>query len=187
MKEFLDFIKARVSISEQDLTTVLSKFKELTIKKGTLVLRKGQLANQYYFVKSGGLRLFYGEYDEQHTSWAFFENDFFTEISSLHAQVPTRFNIEAIEGTELLVINKSEMDHLYKLLPVWQEFGRKIWEEMCAKQVDQNLNYQTLSAKEIYLELLKNSDFIKKIPVKQLATILGITPNALSRIRKNIK
>lgn len=186
MKEFSDFIKSHVSISETDLTIVLSKFKEKTIKKGTLVLRKGQIANQYFYIKSGALRLFYGEYDEQHTSWAFFQNTFFTEISSLNPQAPTRFNIEAVEATELLVITKAEMEQLYKLLPVWQEFGRKIWEEMCIKQVDQNLQYQTLSAKEKYLELLKNSDFIKKIPVKQLASILGITPNALSRIRKNI-
>ena len=187
MKEFSDFIKYRVRISEADLTTVLSKFKNVTVKKGALVLRKGQIANQYFFIKSGGLRLHYGEFDEQHTSWVFFENDFFTEISSLHAQVPSRFNIEAIEDTVLLVISKAEMDQLYKKFPVWQEFGRKIWEDMCIRQVDQNLNYQTLSAKQIYLELLKNSDFVKKIPVKQLASILGITPNALSRIRKEIK
>ncbi|MEZ7495810.1 Crp/Fnr family transcriptional regulator [Leeuwenhoekiella aequorea] len=187
MEEFSGFIKSRVHISQADLTRVLSKFKNTTVKKGGLVLRKGQIANQYFFIKSGGLRLHYGAFEEQHTSWVFFENDFFTDISSLHAQVPSRFNIEAIENTELLVISKADMDQLYEKLPVWQEFGRKIWEEMCIRQVDQNLNYQTLSAKQIYLELLKNSDFVKKIPIKQLASILGITPNALSRIRKEIK
>ncbi|WP_207534511.1 Crp/Fnr family transcriptional regulator [Desertivirga arenae] len=187
MKDFSDFIRARVLISDNDLTNVLVKFKEKVIKKGTLVLRKGQIANQYFYIRSGGLRLYYGEFDEQHTSWAFFKNDFFTEISSLHHQVPSRFNIEAIEETELLVISKIEMDQLYKLFPVWQEFGRKIWEEMCIRQVDQNLQYQTLTAEQIYLELSKNQDFIRKIPVKQLATILGITPNALSRIRRNIR
>ncbi|MFI8380539.1 Crp/Fnr family transcriptional regulator [Leeuwenhoekiella sp. NPDC079379] len=187
MEVFSHFIKSRVHISEAELNLVLSKFKNTTVKKGALVLREGQIANQYFFIKSGGLRLHYGSFEEQHTSWVFFENDFFTEISSLHAQVPSRFNIEAIEHTELLVIGKVEMDQLYKMLSVWQEFGRKIWEEICIRQVDQNLNYQTLSAKQIYLELLKNSDFVKKIPVKQLASILGITPNALSRIRKEIK
>ncbi|MBL3658788.1 Crp/Fnr family transcriptional regulator [Fulvivirga sediminis] len=187
MDDFKDFIKSRVYISETDLSTILSRFKQKAIRKGALLLRKGQIANQYFYIKSGGLRLYYGEFDEQHTSWVFFANDFFTEISSLHAQIPTRFNIEAIETTELLVISKAEMDELYKQLPVWQEFGRKIWEEMCIRQVDQNLNYQTLSAKQIYLKLLQNSDFVQKIPVKQLASILGITPNALSRIRKEIK
>lgn len=187
MKEFSDYISSRVHISETDLQSVLLKFNEKTFKKGSLVLRKGQIANQYFFIKSGGLRLFYGEHDEQHTSWVFFKNDFFTEISSLQAQIPTRFNIEAIEPTQLLVISKDKMDQLYKQFPVWQEFGRKIWEEMCIRQIDQNLNYQTLSAKEIYLKMLRNSEFVKKLSVKQLATILGITPNALSRIRKDIK
>ncbi len=104
-------------ISQADLTRVLSKFKNTTVKKGGLVLRKGQIANQYFFIKSGGLRLHYGAFEEQHTSWVFFENDFFTDISSLHAQVPSRFNIEAIENTELLVISKADMDQLYEKLP----------------------------------------------------------------------
>jgi CRP-like cAMP-binding protein len=186
MKQLADFIKSKIHIEETDLQVVLSKFKERTVNKGQFILKKGQIAHQYFFIKSGGCRFFYGDYDQENTTWVVFQDDFFTEISSLNPQKPTRFNVEAIETTELLYIEKSDMDALYKQIPAWQEFGRKTWETMSVRMIEQILSFQTLTAEERYLEFMKNPDLIQKVPVKNLASYLGITPNALSRIRKNI-
>jgi CRP-like cAMP-binding protein len=187
MKELSDFIHSKIAIKDTELEIILSKFKERTLKKGQLVLKRGQIANQYFFIKSGGLRFFYGEFEEQLTAWIVFQNEFFTEISSLSTQTPTRFNIEAIEETQLMCIDKADMEQLYKQLPVWQEFGRITWEAMAGRMIDQIISFQTLSAEERYLEFMANSELVKRIPVKQIASYLGITPNALSRIRKNIR
>ncbi|PPK87478.1 CRP-like cAMP-binding protein [Neolewinella xylanilytica] len=187
LHHFAAFIRSRVAIGDEELKAVLSAFTGLSIKKGAKLLRRGQVANQYYYIGTGGLRLYYGEFDEQHTSWVFFQDEFFAEISSLQPRLPTRFHIEAVEDTELLAIDRETMDALYRRYPAWQEFGRKVWEEMCIRQVDQNLAYQTLSARQMYEQLLRHPDFVQKIPVKQLASILGITPNALSRIRKEMR
>jgi len=155
--------------------------------KGKLILRKGQIANQYFFIISGGIRFFYEQDGQENTTWISFKNEFFTEISSLNPQRPSRFNIETIEDSELVVIDKKDMDFLYAHISAWEEFGRKIWEETAVRMIDQIINFQTLSAEERYMEFMSNPEFLKKIPVKQLAAILGITPNALSRIRKHIK
>jgi CRP-like cAMP-binding protein len=186
MKQLTDFIKSKIHIEETDLQVVLSKFKERTVNKGQFILKKGQIAHQYFFIKSGGCRFFYGDYDQENTTWVVFQDDFFTEISSLNPQKPTRFNVEVIETTKLLYIEKSDMDALYKQIPAWQEFGRKTWETMSVRMIEQILSFQTLTAEERYLEFMKNPDLIQKVPVKNLASYLGITPNALSRIRKNI-
>jgi CRP-like cAMP-binding protein len=187
LEKFIKFIRTYVGIEDVDLNLVLSKFKEKPLSKGKIVLKKGQIAMQYYFIVSGGLRFFYETPDRENTSWVVFKNEFFSEISSLNPQIPSRFNIEAIEETILLVIDKSDMDFLYSHIPVWQEFGRKIWEATSIRMIDQIINFQTLSAEERYAQLIKNSELAQKIPVKTLAAVLGITPNALSRIRKNIK
>jgi CRP-like cAMP-binding protein len=155
--------------------------------KGKLIFRKGQIANQYFFIISGGIRFFYEQDGQENTTWISFKNEFFTEISSLNPQRPSRFNIETIEDSELVVIDKKDMDFLYAHISAWEEFGRKIWEETAVRMIDQIINFQTLSAEERYMEFMSNPEFLKKIPVKQLAAILGITPNALSRIRKHIK
>ncbi len=187
MEEFITFIKTIIGIDDLDLQLVLSKCTERQIPKGKLILKKGQIANQYFFIVAGGVRFFYEANDQENTTWVVFKNEFFTEISSLNPQKPSRFNIEAIEDTELVVIDKKDMDFLYGHIAVWEAFGRKIWEAMSVRMIDQILNFQTLSAEERYLEFMNNSEFMQKVPVKQLAAVLGITPNALSRIRKNIR
>ena len=180
-------INSKIAIAEIDLQIILSKFNELTVKKGKFILRKGQIANQYFFIKSGGLRFSFGEYDVRDTSWVVFKNQFFTELVSFIQQKPTRFDIEAIEETIVAYISKADMELLYRQFPCWQEFGRKIWEGLGVGMIEQIVNFQTLSAEERYLEFMKTPEIIQKVPVKNLASLLGITPNALSRIRKNIK
>jgi len=187
MKSFSDFIKTKVAVSDTEMDIILSSFKIKEVKKGQLILKRGQIAQQYFFIKSGALRFFFGEFEEQLTAWVVFQNEFFTEISSLNPQKPTRFNIEAIEDTELIYIDKPEMEKLYKQLSVWQEFGRITWEAMAVRMIDQIISFQTLSAEARYLEFMAKPEMIKRVPVKQIASYLGITPNALSRIRKNIK
>lgn len=187
MENFERFIKKTISIDKTELEIVLSRCRKKSVPKGKLVLKKGQIANQYFFITSGGLRFFYEGLTSENTTWVVFKNEFFTEISSLNPQKPTRFNIIAIEDSELVVIDKKDMDFLYGHITVWHEFGRKIWEETTVRMIDQILKFQTLTAEERYLEFVNTPEILQKIPVKQLASVLGITPNALSRIRKNIK
>lgn len=174
-------------LDELDLQLILSRCRKRQVQKGKLILKKGQIANQYFFIVSGGVRFFYDWNNQEVTTWVTFKDEFFTEISSLNPQRPSRFNIDAIEETTLIVIDKKDMDFLYAHIPAWEEFGRRIWEEMAVRMIDQILKFQTLSAEERYLDFMANPEFLQKVPVKQLAAVLGITPNALSRIRKNIK
>lgn len=187
MDEFVKFIRDLIWIDELDLQLVLSRCRERQIPKGKLILRKGQIAQQYFFIVAGGVRFFYQVHDQEHTTWVMFDHEFFTEISSLHPQKPSRFNIEAIEETKLVVIDKKDMDFLYGQAVAWEEFGRKIWEATTLRMIDQLMNFQTLFAQERYLAFMTNSQLIQKAPVKQIADVLGITPNALSRIRKKIR
>jgi len=187
MQQLSDFIQSKITIAASDLNNILSNFTEVIFDKGQFVLKRGQIASHYYFIKSGALRFYYGDFEEQLTAWLVVKGEFFTEISSLNPQIPTRFNIEAIEPTELLCIHKNDMDSLYQQIPAWQEFGRITWENMSIRMIDRIISFQTLSAEERYLEFMQDKELIKRVPVKQIASFLGVTPNALSRIRKNIK
>jgi CRP-like cAMP-binding protein len=187
MNDLAAFISSKIHIDRADLEVIVSHFKQKTIDKGKLLLKRGQVATQYYYLVSGGVRFYYGEATEQLTAWVVFGNEFFTEISSLNPQTPTRFNIEAIEETTVCSIDKADMEKLYKQYPAWQEFGRITWENMAMRMIDEIIRFQTMTAEERYLEFLKIPGFLQRVPVKQLASYLGITPNALSRIRKNIR
>lgn len=187
MTELTNFIKSQINISDEDLQTILSYFQERLIEKERYILKKGQIATSYYFIKSGGLRIYFDKDDKQITGWLAFENDFFTELNSLKSGQPTHFNIQAIENSTLLSIGKSEMEVLYKDIPLWQQFGRQIWENAFLKVVNGILSYQTMTAEERYLYIMKQSDILQRVPLKQLASYLGITQTSLSRLRKTIK
>ncbi|MBS7562905.1 Crp/Fnr family transcriptional regulator [Mucilaginibacter sp. Bleaf8] len=186
MEHLKTLISKQVVISESDLQTVISKFRIKELKKGQLLLKRAQIAGQYYYINSGALRFYYGD-EPQLTAWVVLPGEFFAEISSLNPQQPTRFNVEAVEATELFCIDKADMELLYQQLPAWQEFGRKTWEAMAIRMIDEIIRFQTLSAEERYLEFLRKPGFMQHVTVKQLASYLGITPNALSRIRKNLR
>jgi CRP-like cAMP-binding protein len=186
MHQLKAFIKSQITLNDSELEAILSSFQTKHLSKGQLLLRRGQIANQYYFVNSGALRFFYEEYTPL-TAWIVLPNEFFAEISSLNPQRPTRFNVEAVETTELLYIDKADMEVLYQQIPGWQEFGRKLWERMAISMIDEIIRFQTLTAEERYLEFLKKPGIMQHVSIKQLASYLGITPNALSRIRKNLR
>lgn len=187
MTELSDFIKSQINISDNDLQTILSKFQERSIDKDRFVIKKGQMVTSYYFIKSGGLRIYFDKEGRQITGWLAFQNDFFTELNSLKSGQPTQFNIQAIENCTLLTIDKSQMEILYKQFPLWQQFGRQIWENAFLKVINGILSYQTMTAEERYLNMMKQSDLLQKVPLKQLASYLGITQTSLSRLRKKIK
>lgn len=186
MLELLHFIRTITTIDDEDLECILSHFKEVTVRKNRYILKKQQFSTNYYYIKSGGVRIWLDKGGKSITAWLIFENDFFSELSGLKSGKPTQFNIQAIADTTLYAIDKNSMEHLYVRFPQWQCFGRLIWENAFLKVIDGIISYQTLTAEERYLSAMQQSNLIQKIPLKQLATYLGMTATSLSRIRKKI-
>lgn len=186
MDELACFIKSKINIDDQDLECILSYFKEISFKKDAYVLREHHYSTNYYFVKSGGVRIWFDKGEKPITAWLIFENDFFSELSSLKSGKPTRFNIQALTDTTLLAIDNNSMEYLYAKFLQWQCFGRLIWENAFLKVINGIISYQTLSAEERYLAAMQQSNLLQKISLKQLASFLGMTPTSLSRLRKKI-
>ena len=187
MDKLKNHIKSQIQIDDADLEIIISNFKELKIKKDRFALKQGQLVNNYYFVKSGGLRIYFDHNDKQITSWIALENEFFTDLASIKNKSLSKFNFQAIEETVLLTIKADKMEQLYKQFPSWQEFGRKIWENNFLKLVEGVIGFQSFTAEERYLSTMQESEFLQRVPLKHLASFLGVTPSSLSRLRKSIK
>jgi CRP-like cAMP-binding protein len=187
MEILKNYINSQIDISEAELEIILSNFQELTLAEGRFALRRGQLATNHYFVVSGGLRIYFDHNGKEITSWIALENDFFTDLSSLKNRAPSRFNIQAMEDTILLTIKADKMEELYKKIPSWQQFGRQISEANFLKLIDNITGFQTMTAEERYLNAMKTPELLQRVPLKYLASFLGITPTSLSRLRKKIR
>lgn len=180
-------IKDTVSIQESDLEFMLSFFKLLTLKKDEYFLQVGQRCNQVAFVKSGMLRICYpNDKGEETTCYFSLPNEFVTSFSAFTTQKLSTENIQAILPTECFVISKQDLENLYRQIPATQEFGRKAAENVAMLMENRMALFLNNSAEERYQFLLKNNPvLIQTVPLQYLASFLGITPQHLSRLRKN--
>lgn len=187
MEVLREYINSRISIGEADLNQILSAFNKKEYNNDQTVIRKGKYVTKYYFITSGGIRIVIDTPEKEVTAWLIFENNFFSELESIKTRQVSKSKVLTIGKTEILSIEAKKMHEFYDRYPKWQEFGRLMMEEVFLNLVDTLMSFQIMDAETRYLQLLEKSDVINRVPLKQLASYLGITPNSLSRIRKNIR
>jgi len=186
MEKLTAYIQHYVDINKEDLATILAGFECRVVKKDAFVLKKEQVVTDYYFIASGGLIIYDVKQEIQATRYFAFENEFITDISKIKRKARSDSYLRAIEDTVIYAISFQKMEALYTQFPTWQKFGRLVWEDAFASVLYGIHNFQSLTAKERYLDLLKRSNLINRVPLKDLSLFLGITPQSLSRIRKEI-
>jgi CRP-like cAMP-binding protein len=181
-------IRQITPISDIEFEDTILYFKEKTLKKGDFFVQQGKVCRQIAFINNGILRTFYlNEKAEETTSCFCTENNLTTSYKSFILQSPSTLSIQALEETELLVIDYDNLQKLYATSLAWQTIGRTVAERefIVMEQYASVLNNET--AKEKYLRLLKEQpQIIQKSPVNFISSYLGITTRTLSRIRKEI-
>jgi len=158
------------------------------LKRGELLIQPGQRSTFLAYINKGAFRVyFHNEKGDEMTTWFSFEDMFVTDLMSYYKETMATFYVEAIEDSEIFIIQKSQLENLYLTNPEYREFGRKFAERGMVSVMERMLSLQIKSAEDRYKELLDQPKFMQKIPLKYLATYLGITDTSLSRIRKNIQ
>ena len=186
MDSLQKFIENYTSLPSNEWKQIAECFEQRSIEKDRLILQEGKICRYLYFLESGLLH-FYINKDGNNITKFFTEAPyFFTSQSSFNAQKPANENIQAIEKSIIWQISYEQVNELYKLKS-WTEFARKIIQEVqfFTEQILEEL--QTETAEFRYEKMLKNEpELLKRIPLKILASYLGIAPQSLSRIRKKI-
>lgn len=184
MDLFKQNIRSVISVADHDIDQIVQAFDVIEIHKGENLLDVNTYCNYYYFLEKGLLRLVYYTKDKEETSWVIFEGIFFTEIISLKSKKPTTMRIEALEPSIILSIDEAHLDELCDKVKPFEKYLRLTWEENLYHVIQMKLLQQFNNAKEGYEILLKDKNLMQKIPQKYLASILGITPYSLSRLRR---
>ncbi len=187
MDKLKSYINSKINIEEEQLEEILQSFEVKTFEKEKTIIRQGQHVTKYYFIASGGIRMVLDAPEKEITAWIIFEGNFFSDLESLRSGQVSKARTLALGTTTIYSIEARKMESFYEKFPIWQVFGRLIIEDAFLNVVQTLISFQTMDAESRYLRLLQHSDMINKIPLKQLASYLGITPNSLSRIRKNIR
>lgn len=184
MQALLDYVSGIQELPPDSIAAFAEIIEPQEYKKGGLVQPIGHTCRTIYFVKRGALRVYYFKDSHEITESFEFENSFVARAESLLTGKPSRKAIEAIEDSEVLAINAIKLFELYDQHPYLERLFRKLMEASYLKMINRVESLQFHTAAERYQELLReHSDLLQRVPLKMIASYLGITPESLSRIR----
>ncbi len=188
MEKFVAFIQNTHRIPADKAAEIVACFEEHTYNKGDYFLKEGAVSNEYMFLLQGTLRGFVTDMDgNEVTTSIYTANNVVFEVSSFFSRVPSVENIQCITACTGLVIRFDALNKLFHELPEFREFGRALLVKGYAMLKRRMLESVTLSAEERYLALLQNNpEIFRDVPLKMVASYLGITDTSLSRIRKEL-
>ena len=186
MKELINKIKSRIHLSPEAEEYVFSISKEKALPKGEVLIRQGQVVKKTFFVTAGCLRSYCTDKNgKEHTLQFAIKNWWISDYITLYTNNKSIVSIESITHSKILVIDNSKINEFYDEYPQFETFQRKNFEKRIAALQNRILSLLTLSASKKYHQFIKDyADFEKIIPNYQIASYLGITPQSLSRIRK---
>ena len=180
------FIENYTSLPKEEWKQIIECFVQRIVEKDEVVLQEGKICKHLYFVESGLLHFYINKDGNSITKFFTEAPYFFTSQASFNAQKPATENIQAIEKSIIWQISYNQLNELYKLKS-WTDFARKIIQEVQFFTEEILEELQTETAEFRYEKMLKNEpQLLKRIPLKILASYLGIAPQSLSRIRKKL-
>ena len=184
MTKLFQYFKKINRLSKEAENAILEISSELKVKKNTIIQPIGHTCKTIYFIKKGVARIYYFKEDIDITESFAFENNIVARVESLFTNRPSKKAIQLLEDSELIAINATLLFKLYDQFPEIERLFRLIFESAYVDTVNRIESIQFHSAEERYTMLLKeSSDVIKRVPLKHIASYLGITPVSLSRIR----
>lgn len=174
-------------MNDSDWKFFSSKLQEVKLKKNTTILKIGKIENYLSFISKGAIRLYIPREGSDLTFGFLFDNEFVTGYDSFLTQSPSKYQIETLTETILWKISNKDLQEVYEKTKDGNIIGRKMAEQMFLLKSKRELSLLNRTAEERYLDLFSNRPkLLQQIPLKYIASYIGITPQALSRIRKRI-
>ncbi len=183
-----DSISKFVVLTAEELEFFISSLQFKSLKRKELLLREGEVCYFTAFIVKGSLRYFYSIEGNECTGQFFFEKSWYTDYESFLSGTPSQQNIETLEKTEVLLLERKYLEEMYSRYPKFERFGRLMAEHAYLGVRKKNEALTNQSAEDRYLNLLKERPkVVERVPQHYIASYLGMQPQSLSRIRKKIQ
>jgi CRP-like cAMP-binding protein len=189
LEQIKTYIDQIATISKLDWDFFKSKLQRRVIPKKTIFLKINEIENHISFIESGVVRLFLPkENPEKEITFGFsFKNQFVSAYDSFLTQKPSLYQLQALTETSILSISYTDLQEVYQTTQIGNLIGRLTAERLFLIKSKREQNLLNLTAEERYLNLFKERpELIKIIPLKYISSYIGVTAQALSRIRKRL-
>jgi len=187
MEKIREYFERIVPLSDGDWQTFSSKLTRHEFSKKAVLLKTGQTENYLSFIEKGMVR-YYIPKDENDVTFTFaFANSFISAYDSFLTRQPSHYQIQALTDTTLWRLTYNDLQAIYKETEAGQTIGRHASEAIFLSKSKRELSLLNDSAKQRYLNLFtEQPQLIRQIPLKYIASYIGVTPQGLSRIRRRI-
>jgi CRP/FNR family transcriptional regulator, anaerobic regulatory protein len=184
----IDNISKHVSLSPQEQQLFLSKTETRNYKAKTVILNAGEVCKHSYFVNSGILRSFnINDNIVEHVLSFACSGWWIGDMYSLHSQKPGNLFIEVLEDAEVVLLSKENQEILYSEIPKLERFFRILTENSLVAHQERLMDNLSLTAEERFEKFCqKYPTLIQKVPQKQIASYIGVTPEFFSKMKSRL-
>jgi CRP-like cAMP-binding protein len=184
---FKEFEKS-LPLTFEESCLLKEKVNSSIIKRKGLILKEGSVCKHYTFIQKGCLKMF-GVDDKgfNHNIQFAAEGDWIVDIGSFYTQKPSKLNIQAIEESEIMQINQHDLYNLYLQIPKLNRIFKVTIEKNFVELQDRVLQTFSSTADQRYISFLSHyPNLANRLPNIEIASYLGITPEFLSKIRRDM-
>lgn len=180
----VDFINRMYPLSEEIMEFMSSRTTFKKVSKGKFLLKPGDFCKDYYYIHKGILRSYIKYEEKEITIWINPEGEITTSIRSIAGSRLSDEFIQVIENAELVIIPFDVMRELYDTFPEMNRVGRMLLEEYYAASEERVYIARLPNAQARYQHFINSRpELLNRIPLKYVASYLGITLETLSRLR----
>ncbi len=180
-------IKNYISLNDREVVFIKSLFEEEHFKKNEVILNAGDVCKKLYFVANGIVRFSQFTEDEERTFVFRSEGEFCNDLESFLRKTPSENNIIAIEPTTVFSITHTNLQVFYNELRFGDRFGRIAIENVYTMLVNQLIAFYSETPEQRYTRFARhNRKLLQRIPQYYIASYIGVTPQALCRIKKKM-
>jgi CRP-like cAMP-binding protein len=189
LEQFKNAGEKVASIPHEEWEAFVQHLSERVFEKNDFLVRAGEVATNFYFIAGGLVRFFYSTEDGREFNKHFaMENGYAGSFHSLVLGEPCGFFIQALERTETIVLPNRVLNEFYDRHPCWERIGRRNAENLALFKEMREREFLLDSLETRYRRFLKQyPGLADRIPQYHIASYLGVTDVALSRIRKKLK
>ena len=187
MKELESYFSALGISMTQELRSDLQVSNRIILRKGQYLLREGQYSRSIAFIAKGKIRHFYNIDGDEYTRWVSLSGHFVTAFTSFINDTPSTENLHCLEDAELISFTREHFQSIRNKYSHINELWTKNLESEMIGYEERVTALITSDSEKRYLNFIeKYKDFESQVPQKYIASMLGIAPRHLSRIRNKL-
>ncbi|WP_426327414.1 Crp/Fnr family transcriptional regulator [Pedobacter sp. R-06] len=185
---FQKYLTDKIELSNDEMQLIESVCKVKKLRKKQFLFQEGDIWHYNAFICRGLVKTFsIAENGTEHIINFAPENYWTGDRESLTNGTPSRLNIDAIEPTELLLIDKTDFEKLCSQIPQLNQMVNQIIQKSFIVSQNRILANISFTAEEKYQNFLeKYPHIVNRIPQHMIASYIGITPETLTRLRRNM-